>query len=148
MRSLSQTKPIDILLVEDNPGDARLTQEAFHQSNLWVKIHLVSDGIEALDYLTKSGEHNTAARPDLILLDLNLPRKDGRQLLKEIKTHPELHAIPIIILTTSNADEDIDHVYEWLANCFINKPADFKEYTQVVKTIENFWLNIVKLPMT
>jgi CheY-like chemotaxis protein len=148
MLSNAQTKPIDILLVEDNQGDVRLTTEAFQQSNLWIKIHVVPDGIEALEFLKKSGDHTSASRPDLILLDLNLPRKDGRQVLKEIKTDPELSAIPIIVLTTSQTKEDIDQVYDWMANCFICKPTDFNQYSQVVKTIEDFWLNIVRLPMT
>ena len=148
MHNFSQTKPIDILLVEDNPGDVRLTQEAFQQSNLWVKICVVPDGVEAVDYLMKTGKHQSATRPDLILLDLNLPRKDGRQVLQEIKTNPDLHAIPIIVLSTSKAEEDIDQVYDRLANCYISKPGDFDQFTQVVNMIENFWLNIVKLPMT
>ncbi len=147
MYAHAQTKPIDILLIEDNPGDVRLTQEAFSQSNLWVDLHVVVDGVEALDFLSHTGKFSKESRPDLILLDLNLPRKNGREVLEEIKSDPELRAIPIIVLTTSKAEEDIDQVYGLLANCYISKPIDFDRYAQVVKTIEYFWLNLVKLPM-
>lgn len=147
MYAHSQTKPIDILLIEDNLGDVRLTQEAFSESNLWVDFHVVVDGVEALEFLTRTGKFSKENRPDLIFLDLNLPRKDGRQVLEEIKSDPELRAIPIIVITTSKAEEDIDQVYGLLANCYISKPIDFDQYAQVVKTIEAFWLNVVKLPM-
>jgi len=139
-------KPIDILLVEDNPGDSRLAFEALKESKLRNKLHVVMDGIEAMDFLYKRGKHVQAPRPDLILLDLNLPKKDGREVLAEIKSDPELKRIPVVILTISKAEEDVLKSYNLHANCFITKPLDLNQFVTVVKSIEDFWLTIVKLP--
>lgn len=139
-------KPVEILLVEDNPGDVRLTQEALKESKINNNLCIVTDGEEALQYLRKLGPHGKASRPDLVLLDLNLPKKDGREVLREIKTDTDLRRIPVVILTTSKAEEDILKSYESHANCYITKPVDFSQFMQVVKQIENFWFTIVKLP--
>lgn len=137
---------VDILLVEDNPADARLTQEAFKETNVRSTLHVVRDGAEAMEFLRRNGRFANAPRPDMILLDLNLPKKDGRQVLAEIKNSPEFKSIPIVILTTSNAAEDIQHTYNHHANCYITKPADLDQFMDVVKQIELFWLSIVQLP--
>ena len=139
---------MNILLVEDNPGDVRLTQEALRESNLSeeLTLHVVPDGVEALDYLGKRGKHVEAVNPDLILLDLNLPKKHGSEVLSEIKNSTELRSIPVVVLTTSQADQDIEKVYNLHANCYISKPVDINEFIDVIKSIENFWFNIVKLP--
>lgn len=139
-------KPIDILLVEDNPGDSRLAIEALKESKLRNSLHIVVDGMEAMDFLYKRGKHTQAPRPDLILLDLNLPKKDGREVLAEIKSDPDLKRIPVVILTISKAEEDILKTYNLHANCFITKPLDLNQFVTVVKSIEDFWLTIVKLP--
>jgi chemotaxis family two-component system response regulator Rcp1 len=139
-------KPIEILLVEDNPGDVRLTTEAFKDGKVHNNLNVVWDGVEALAFLRKEGKYANAVRPDLVLLDLNLPRKDGRQVLEEIKADPKLRRIPVVILTTSKAEEDILKAYNYNANCYINKPIGFDEFMKVVQSIENFWLTIVKLP--
>ncbi len=139
-------KPIEILLVEDNPGDVRLTTEAFKDGKVHNNLNVVGDGVEALAFLRKEGKYASAVRPDLVLLDLNLPRKDGRQVLEEIKADPKLRRIPVVILTTSQAEEDILKAYNYNANCYINKPIGFDEFMKVVQSIENFWLTIVKLP--
>jgi chemotaxis family two-component system response regulator Rcp1 len=139
-------KPIEILLVEDNPGDARLAVEAMKDSKFKNILHHVEDGINALDFLHKRGKYINSPRPDLILLDLNLPKKDGREVLAEIKNDPELKRIPIVILTISKAEEDILKSYNLHANCFITKPLDFDKFIEVVRSIENFWLTIVRLP--
>jgi two-component system, chemotaxis family, response regulator Rcp1 len=139
-------KPIEILLVEDNPGDVRLTTEAFKDGKVHNNLNVVWDGVEALAFLRKEGKYANAVRPDLVLLDLNLPRKDGRQVLEEIKADPKLRRIPVVILTTSQAEEDILKAYNYNANCYINKPIGFDEFMKVVQSIENFWLTIVKLP--
>jgi two-component system response regulator len=139
-------KPIEILLVEDNPGDVRLTTEAFKDGKVHNNLNVVGDGVEALAFLRKEGKYANAVRPDLVLLDLNLPRKDGRQVLEEIKADPKLRRIPVVILTTSQAEEDILKAYNYNANCYINKPIGFDEFIKVVQSIENFWLTIVKLP--
>lgn len=139
-------KPIDILLVEDNPGDVRLTQEALKDSKVKNKLYSVKDGIEAMKYLCKEGEYADAVRPDLILLDLNMPRKDGHEVLMEIKADKGLKRIPVVILTVSKAGEDILKTYDQHANCYITKPIDLDQFLKVIKSIEEFWLTIVKLP--
>jgi chemotaxis family two-component system response regulator Rcp1 len=140
------TGPIDILLVEDNPGDVRLTQEALTDGKVYHNLHVVEDGVEAMAFLRREGEYADAPRPDLILLDLNLPRKDGREVLEEIKADEGLRRIPVVILTTSEADQDILQTYDNHANCFITKPVDLEQFISVVKYVEGFWLTIVKLP--
>ena len=139
-------KPIEILLVEDNPGDADLAREALTDSKLNNNLFTVEDGVKAMDYLHKRGEYMDAVRPDLILLDLNLPRKDGREVLAEIKTHPDLKRKPVVILTTSRAEEDVLKTYNLHANCYITKPINLDQFIHVVQSIENFWLSIVVLP--
>ena len=139
-------KPIDILLVEDNAGDSRLAVEALKESKLRNNLHIVADGMEAMDFLYKRGKHVQVPRPDLILLDLNLPKKDGREVLAEIKADPDLKRIPVVILTISKAEEDVLKTYNLHANCFITKPLDLGQFVTVVKSIEDFWLTIVKLP--
>lgn len=146
MSNASQSKPIDILLVEDNPGDIRLTREAFKDGRIKNEINVVMDGEEAVLYLKKKDKYVNASTPDIILLDLNLPKKDGREVLAEIKSDPELKCIPVIILTTSSAQSDILNTYSNHANCYIMKPVDFNQFINVIRTIENFWLTIVKLP--
>ncbi len=139
-------RPIEILLVEDNPGDIRLTREGLKAGRIFNKLSVVEDGVEAMAFLRREGEYADAPHPDLILLDLNLPKKDGREVLKEIKSDPKLRRIPVVILTTSRAEEDIMGTYDQHANCYITKPLDFDQFVNVVKTIENFWLTIVRLP--
>jgi len=139
-------RPIEILLIEDNPGDVDLTKEALQDAKVRNYLHVVDDGAKAVDFLYKRGEYAAVPRPDIILLDLNLPKKDGRQVLEEIKADPQLAEIPIVILTTSQAEEDILRSYQLHANCYIAKPVDFKQFMLVVKSIEEFWLTIVKLP--
>jgi chemotaxis family two-component system response regulator Rcp1 len=139
-------KPIDILLVEDNAGDSRLAIEALKESKLRNNLHIVTDGIEAMDFLFKRGKYLQVPRPDLILLDLNLPKKDGREVLAEIKNDPDLKRIPVVILTISKAEEDVLKSYNLHANCFITKPLDLSQFVTVVKAIEDFWFTIVKLP--
>lgn len=139
-------KPIDVLLIEDNPGDVRLTQEAFKEFKVLNCLHIVNDGVQAMKFLLNEGEFSKAPRPDIILLDLNLPRKSGHEVLVEIKSDGNLKKIPVVILTTSTANRDIDSTYREHANCYITKPVDFEQFTNVVKAIEDFWLTIVKLP--
>ena len=139
-------RPIEILLVEDSPGDVRLTEEAMIDSRVKNKLNVVMDGEEAMRYLKRDGEYSDVNLPDLILLDLNLPRKDGREVLKEIKQDPELKKIPVVILTTSRSEQDIIKTYESHANCYISKPVDLEEFLRVVRSINDFWLSIVKLP--
>lgn len=138
--------PIEILLVEDNPGDARLAKEALKESKLMNNLSFAEDGVEAMNFLYKKGKYSKAPRPDLIILDLNLPKKDGREVLEEIKTDINLKRIPVVILTISKAEEDILKTYNLHANCFISKPIDLDQFIKVVKSIEDFWLTIVKLP--
>jgi len=138
--------PIDILLVEDNPGDAVLAREALESGKVLVSLHVVGDGEEAMRFLQRTGEHARAPRPGLILLDLNLPRKDGREVLAEIKADPDLRTIPVVVLTTSSAEEDIARMYDLHANCFITKPIDLTQFLRVVRSIEDFWLTVVRLP--
>jgi chemotaxis family two-component system response regulator Rcp1 len=144
--NLSKAKPVEILLVEDSPSDAALTIEALEAGKVANKLTLVEDGVEAMDFLRRKGKYAKAARPDLIMLDLNLPRKDGREVLAEIKNDPDLKVIPIIVLTTSRSDKDILQSYQLNANCYITKPVDFTQFIDVVKSIEKFWLTVVTLP--
>lgn len=136
-------RPVDILLVEDNPDDVTLTQEALLESNLSHRLHVASDGIEALDFLRNLGE---AEAPDLVLLDLNLPKMGGMQVLWEIKSDDQLKHIPVVVLTTSQADQDVQSAYDLHANCYVTKPVDFDEFVEVVRAIGNFWFGTVKLP--
>ncbi len=140
-------REIEILLVEDNEGDARLAQEAMRDSKIRNGIHHVWDGEEAMTFLHRSGKYASAPRPDLILLDLNLPRMDGREVLAEIKAHDHLKRIPVVILTTSSAEEDILRSYDLYANCYITKPVSMVDFIKVVTAIQDFWLTIVKLPV-
>jgi two-component system, chemotaxis family, response regulator Rcp1 len=146
MNSIIKGELIDILLVEDNPGDVRLTQEALKDSKILNNLSIVGDGVEAMAFLRKEGKYADVARPDLVLLDLNLPKKDGRDVLKEVKEDPILRRIPVVILTTSRSEQDILKTYDLHANCYINKPVDLDQFVNVVKSIENFWFSIVKLP--
>jgi two-component system, chemotaxis family, response regulator Rcp1 len=136
----------EILLVEDSPGDVRLTREALKDAKMHINLHVTSDGIDAMSFLNRKEEYANVPRPDLILLDLNLPRKDGRQVLEEIKATPALMTIPIVILTTSASEEDVLRSYRLHANCYISKPVELDGFLKVVKSIDNFWLSIVKLP--
>lgn len=137
---------VEILLVEDSPGDVRLTLEALKEAKINNRLSVVSDGVEALEFLRREGPFTEAPRPDVILLDLNLPRKDGREVLAEIKDDAELKVIPVVVLTTSRSEEDVVRAYEDHANCFITKPVDFQQFLHVVKSIEDFWLSVVRLP--
>jgi len=139
-------RPVEILLIEDNPGDADLTREGLKSGKVKNNLNVVEDGEEALAYLRRQGKHALAPRPDLILLDLNLPRKDGRQVLAEIKSDPALRQIPVVVLTTSKAEQDIIKAYDLNANCFVSKPVLFDQFTQIVRSIEEFWFTIVTLP--
>ncbi len=139
-------KPVEVLLVEDNPGDVRLTLEALKDGKLNNRLSVVEDGVEALAFLRREGKYADASRPDLILLDLNLPKKDGREVLAEIKADEDLKRIPVVVLTTSKAEEDILKTYNLHANCYITKPVDFDQFVIVVRLIEDFWFTIVKLP--
>jgi len=139
-------RPVEILLVEDNPGDVRLTQEALKEAKVRNNLYVARDGEDALAFLNREGGHAQAPRPDLILLDLNLPKKSGREVLAEIKSCPELMRIPVVVLTTSRAEEDILKAYDLNVNCYITKPVDLEQFIHVVKSIEDFWLTIVKLP--
>jgi len=146
MNNEESSKTIEILLVEDNPADIRLAQEAFKDAKVRNILHTVGDGVEAMAFLRRQGKYADVARPDLILLDLNLPKKDGREVLAEIKTDEHLKLIPVVILTVSKDEEDILRTYNLHANCYITKPIDFEQFMKVVKSIEEFWLTIVKLP--
>jgi CheY-like chemotaxis protein len=137
---------VEILLVEDNPGDARLAMEALKDAKVKNNLHWVKDGVEAMAFLRREGEYADAPHPDVILLDLNLPRKDGREVLSEIKQDEDLRRIPVVILTVSNAEEDIIKTYNLHANCYIRKPVDLDQFIEVVKSIDYFWLTIVTLP--
>ncbi|MGZ7096115.1 MAG: response regulator [Methanobacterium sp.] len=137
---------VNILLVEDNPADARLIEEVFKDTNVGNRIFVVKDGVEAMDFLNHQNKFSDAPRPEIILLDLNLPRKDGREVLKEVKENDELKSIPIVILTTSSAKEDVIKTYHNHANCYITKPVDFDQFMKVITAIEDFWLRVVKLP--
>lgn len=139
-------KVIDMLLIEDNPGDVRLAQEALNESKVRNKLYVVEDGVEAMKFLLNKDKYADSPRPDLILLDLNLPRKSGREVLKEIKEDKNLRRIPVVVLTVSNAEEDILKCYDNYANCYITKPLDFNQFLKVTREIGEFWLTIVKLP--
>ncbi|HMC16805.1 MAG TPA: response regulator [Albitalea sp.] len=139
-------RAIEILMVEDNPGDVRLTREALKGGKVWNQLHVVEDGVAALDFLHRRAPHADAPRPDLILLDLNLPKKDGREVLAAIKADESLKLIPVVILTTSQAEEDVIRAYALNANCYVTKPVDFLQFTRIVQAIESFWLTVVTLP--
>ncbi|HEU5472689.1 MAG TPA: response regulator [Actinophytocola sp.] len=138
--------PIDILLVEDDPGDVLMTKEAFEHHKIRNNLHVVSDGVEALRFVRREEEFAGAPRPGLILLDLNLPRKDGREVLAELKATPELRSIPVVVLTTSEAEEDIVRSYDLHANAYVTKPVDFERFIEVVRQIDDFFVTVVKLP--
>jgi CheY-like chemotaxis protein len=142
----SSLHPIEILLVEDNPGDSRLAKEALKESKLKNNLYVAEDGVEAMNFLYKKGKYSKMPRPDLVILDLNLPKKDGREVLAEIKNDDNLKRIPVVILTISKAEEDILKTYNLHANCYVTKPLDLDQFMKVVKSIEDFWLTIVKLP--
>jgi len=142
----SNARAVEVMLVEDNPGDVRLTREALREGKIRNRLHVARDGVEALAFLRRAGTHHAAPRPDLILLDLNLPRKDGREVLAEIKADPDLKRIPVVVLTTSEDEEDILSSYNLHANCYIAKPVDLEHFIGVIKSIEDFWLAVVKLP--
>lgn len=146
MKSIAEGKPIQVLLVEDNPGDVRLTQEAFREANGAIRLHVACDGIEAMAFLHRDAGYVNAPRPDLILLDLNLPKMDGREVLAHIKEDHELMMIPIVILTTSDAEKDIVQSYQLHANCYLTKPVQLSAFESLVKSINEFWLTRVKLP--
>ena len=146
MTTTPLVRPIEILLVEDSPSDTELTVEALQEGKIYNHLSVVEDGVQALDFLKRRASYAEAPRPDLILLDLNLPRKDGRQVLAELEADPDLKMIPVVVLTTSRADEDVLRAYSLHANCYILKPVDFKQFVEVVKYIEHFWLSVVKLP--
>ncbi|MBK9015792.1 MAG: response regulator [Saprospiraceae bacterium] len=143
---MKKTRPVNILLIEDNPGDVRLAQEAFKAGNIAVQLDVVMDGLEAIHFLHKRVPYQDSNRPDLILLDLNLPKKDGREVLFEIKEDPSLRCIPVVVLSTSNAEQDVLHSYNLHVNCYINKPVDFDRFFDIIKKIEDFWLNTAILP--
>lgn len=140
------SRPIEVLMVEDNPGDVRLTLEAMKEAKVNNRLVIVKDGVEAMEYLRREGAFKDAVRPDLVLLDLNLPRKDGREVLAELKSDVHLKSIPVVVLTTSRADEDIVRAYNLHANCYITKPVDFAQFMRVVQQIDDFWVNVVTLP--
>jgi two-component system response regulator len=139
-------KAVDILLVEDSPTDVLLAREALENAKVLNNLYVVSDGVEALDFLHRRGRHSDAARPDLILLDLNLPRLDGREVLAAVKGHDELKRIPVVVLTTSKAEEDVSKAYGLHANCYVTKPVDFEQFASAIQAIENFWFTVVSLP--
>ena len=145
---LERSRPVEILLVEDNPGDARLTQEALREGKIRNNLSHVKDGAEALSFLRREKGFESAPTPDIVLLDLNLPKKDGRQVLAEMKQDDGLKSIPVVVLTTSEAEQDILRSYELHANCYISKPVDLEKFISIVRAIENFWLAVVKLPPT
>jgi two-component system response regulator len=140
------THPIEVLLVEDNPGDAQLTRIALSDSKVCINLHVVEDGVAALEFLNRRGNYTAAPYPDLVLLDLNLPKKNGHEVLAEIKADKILKRIPVVVLTTSQAEEDILRAYNNAANCYITKPVDFHQFIKIVQSIEDFWFTIVKLP--
>lgn len=141
-----RSQPVEILLAEDNPGDAKLTQKAFERGNILNNLHIVEDGVEAIRFLHQEGEYSDKPRPDLVLLDLNMPRKDGWEVLEEIKGDPQLRRLPAIVLTSSEAEEDIVKSYDLQANAYLTKPVDFGGFLNVVNSFEDFWLSVVKMP--
>ena len=144
--SYNSLRPIRILLVEDSPSDLLMTREALERSKVLLEIHTVEDGVKTMEFLRREGKFKTAPRPDVILLDLNLPKKDGREVLSEIKADPGLRVIPVIILTTSKADEDVTGAYQAHANCFITKPVGFANFNEVIRSIERHWFSMATLP--
>ena len=146
MTSPDHYEPIDVLLVEDDAGDVLLIREAFEHNKVHNNLEVVSDGVEAIAYLRRQGEHADAPRPDLVLLDLNLPRKDGREVLAEVKADPDLRRIPVVVLTTSKAEEDVLRSYDLHANAYVTKPVDFDRFIEVVRQIDEFFVSVVKLP--
>jgi len=143
---MTAMKPLEILLVEDNPGDVRLTREAMKEGKVLDQLNVVMDGVEAMAYLRTEGKYKDATRPDLVLLDLNLPKKNGREVLQEIKEDPDLKRIPVVVLTISKNEQDILRSYDLHANCYIRKPVDLEQFMSVVKAVEDFWFTVVKLP--
>jgi CheY-like chemotaxis protein len=139
-------EPIEILLAEDNPGDVRLTEKALEQGQILNNLHVVEDGVEAMKFLRREGEYAEKPRPDLVLLDLNMPRKDGREVLEDIRADPELRRIPVVVLTSSEAEEDVVRSYELNANAYLTKPVDFGGFVDIVERIEEFWFSVVKMP--
>ena len=144
--TFSEIQPIEVLLVEDDPGDELMTREAFETNKIGNRLHVVRDGAEALDFLFRQGDHADAVRPDLILLDLNLPKRDGREVLEQIKTTPELSMIPVVVLTTSSAEEDILRSYHLHANAYVTKPVDFDQFIAAIHKIDEFFVTVVRLP--
>jgi len=142
----TEVRPIEILLVEDSPSDAEFTIEALKEAKVRNHLSLVEDGVQAMEFLRRQGQYARAPRPDLIMLDLNLPRKDGREVLAELKADDKFKTIPVVVLTTSRADQDVLRAYQLHANCYINKPVDFQQFLSVVRSIETFWLFVVTLP--
>jgi chemotaxis family two-component system response regulator Rcp1 len=143
---VDENRPVEILLVEDNPGDERLTREALKEGKVYSNLHWVKDGVEAMEFLRRQGKYKDVPRPDIILLDLNLPKKDGREVLQDIKNDAELKRIPVVVLTTSKAEEDVLRTYNLHANCYVTKPVDLEKFIVVVKSIDVFWLTVVTLP--
>ena len=143
---VDENRPVEILLVEDNPGDERLTREALKEGKVYSNLHWVKDGVEAMQFLRRQGKYASVPRPDIILLDLNLPKKDGREVLQDIKNDGDLKRIPVVVLTTSKAEEDVLRTYDLLANCYVTKPVDLEKFIVVVKSIDAFWLTVVTLP--
>ncbi|HYG55608.1 MAG TPA: response regulator [Burkholderiales bacterium] len=141
-----ENRPVEILLVEDNPGDERLTREALKEGKVYSNLYWVKDGVEAIEFLRRQGRYKDTPRPDIILLDLNLPKKDGREVLQEIKTDNDLKRIPVVILTTSKAEEDVLKTYNLHANCYVTKPVDLEKFIVVIKSIDAFWLTVATLP--
>ena len=146
MSNAASASPIDVLLVEDNPGDVRLLIETFREAKIHNRISVVEDGVEALAFLRREGKHGSAPRPDLILLDLKLPRKGGQEVLKEIKQDPDLKRIPVVVITSSEAEKDVLEAYNNYVNCYLTKPVDLEQFMGVVRSVEEFWLSVVKLP--
>jgi two-component system, chemotaxis family, response regulator Rcp1 len=145
-RKPGEAPPVEILLVEDNPGDYRLTQEALREGKVYNNLYWAQDGVEALEFLRRRGRYSDVPRPDIVLLDLNLPKKDGREVLSEIKSDENLRSIPVVILTTSQAEEDVLRSYDLHANCYVTKPVDLEKFITVVQSIDRFWLTIATLP--
>jgi CheY-like chemotaxis protein len=139
-------RAVEVLLIEDNPGDVRLTREALKEAKVHNNLSVVNDGLDAMSFLRREGRFAQAPRPDLVLLDLNMPRKDGREVLAEVKADPDLRRIPVVVLTTSKAEEDILRSYDLHANSYVTKPVDFEQFMKVVRSIEEFWLSVVKFP--